>query len=387
MKIILLLLCSILFFHVPAESTAASVKTTRQTVAADMAKKLTPKKYIFTPIPASVSNVTCQNFTLHFSNICTRADLRTYSVTLKQGAETYPCKLVQVNDNGTFAEYVPCQTLPTGIYFLQGFPKIRFTIVSSSISQAAPGIDTPPGEHPTAAPMPGTSVPGGLVQPPFAGYSYTLTARTKKHEKISHALVEIYLNEQCILSGETDNNGVYHTNNNVFQPHNVYTVRIYKPVPAFQSSTLPETDKENLSSLSFEPQELSLRFSNTHSMEQNVTLYEPPKTSYLPITICWSLDAWNALASEHPHVQVSLWNVDKRICLLKQNYIPSITAMTASIPFFEKEQLRLPSGSYHLRISITDSADAQRENLPATLEYPVKLLHGEWITPVIINLP
>lgn len=397
MKVILFLLCSFLLFHTPAEPisvSAASKTSAKQNVSSDTQKKTSSKKYTFTPIPKSISGVSCQGFTLHFSNICTRTDLRTYAVAVKQNQQTYPCKLLSVSDNGTSAKYVPCQTLSTGVYSLQGFSKIGFTVVSSSLDGTTSQTpNTPSGTLPTYTPLP--DVPVEPTQPPLSGYSYTLTAQTKKHEKISHALVEIYLDNQCVVSGETDDTGVYHIESTVFQPNVDYTVRIYKLVSAAHPAVSDET--EDINNLSFEPQELSICFSNTNSIEQNVILYEPSETSILPVTICWSLDAWNALASQHPSVKASLWNAEDTVCLFEQTYTPSITAMTASIPLFEKEQQRLPSGSYVLRITISDdsktdmanteSAHTAEEHLPGTFIYRLKLLHGEWITPVIINLP
>lgn len=394
MKVIFVLLCSFLLFHTSTESTsvsAAAKTTTKQNISSVTQKKTSSKKYTFTPIPKSTSGVSCQGFTLHFSNICTRTDLRTYAVAVKQNQQTYPCKLLSVSDSGTSAKYVPCHTLSTGVYSLQGFSKIKFTVVSSSLDGTT--TQTPSGILPTYTPLP--DVPAKPTQPPLSGYSYTLTAQTKKHEKISHALVEIYLDNQCILSGETDNTGVYHIESTVFQPDVDYTVRIYKLVSAAHPAVSDETD--DIVSLSFEPQELSICFSNTNSIEQNVVLYEPSETSILPVTICWSLDAWNALASQHPSVKASLWNAEDKVCLFEQTYTPSITAMTASIPLFEKEQQRLPSGSYLLRISIwddsktgvanTEATHTEEEHLSSTFTYRLKLLHGEWITPVIINLP
>ncbi len=396
MKVILVLLCSFMLFHTSAEPafvSAATKASAKQNVSSDTQKKTASKKYTFTPIPKSISGVSCQGFTLHFSNICTRADLRTYAVAVKQNQQIYPCKLLSVSDNGTSAKYVPCQTLSTGVYSLQGFSKIEFTVVSSSLDgtpSQTPGI--PSGTLPTYTPSP--DIPA-TPTPPLSGYSYTLTAQTKKHEKISHALVEIYLDNQCIVSGETDDTGVYHIESTVFQPDVGYTVRIYKLVSAAHPAVSGETD--DIANLSFEPQELSICFSKTNSIEQNVVLYESSETSILPVTICWSLDAWNTLTSQHPSVKASLWNAEGTVCLFEQTYTPSITAMTASIPLFEKEQQRLPSGSYLLRITIwdasktevanTEATHTEEEHLPSIFTYRLKLLHGEWITPVIINLP
>lgn len=378
MKKIIFLLCSILLFYIHTESTVVSATSKM-------------KGYTFVPIPASISDAACQEFTLHFSNICTRADLRAYPVAVKQNAQTYSCKLLWVNDNGTSARYAPCQTLPKGTYSLQKYSKIGFTIVSSPVTDTAlPSPNTPSKETFTATPAPDNLTPEEPTQPtapPHFNYSYTLTAQTKKHEKISHALVDIYLDNQCILSGETDSTGVYHIESTIFQPDAQYTVRIYKPISASEQTKPEEKDTSEVTPLSFEPQELSLRFSNTHSQEQNVILYEPPEISPLPVTICWSIDAWNARGSEHPSVRISLWNTDKSFCLLEQTHTPSVTAMTASLSLFETGHHKLPSGSYVLRVSISDDTFTQPGQSSAAFEYPLKLLHGEWITPVFINLP
>ncbi len=391
MKIVIFLLCSLLLFYTPEPmSVSAAAKTSaKQDKSIYAQKKASTNKYTFTPLPKSISQVSCQGFTLHFSNICTRADLRTYPVTIKRNQQTYSCKLLSVNDNGTSAKYIPCQTLSAGTYSLQGFAGIAFTVASSTLnSNITQNPESPSGTFPATTPLPG--IPAKPAEPPLSGYSYTLTAQTKKHEKIPHALVEIYLNHQCILSGETDDTGVYHIVSSAFQANTDYTVRIYKPVSAIRPEVPGKTD--GITSLSFEPQELSICFSKTNSIEQSVILYEPSETSTLPVTICWSMDAWNTLVSQHPFVKAELWNAENTVCFFEQSYTPSITAMTATIPLFENEGRKLPSGSYLLRITISDNpkngtADTETEHTPITSTYRVKLLHGEWITPVIINLP